>query len=664
MAVALHQLLLVIAVLALGGAGLRVASLLAPSGLERVVSWVVLAAAAAIIEALALGLLGLGGSAAALTAVPVAAWVAARRWLPVPSVSPGSELGSWWARLGTVQRAGIGAVAGGFVALAAILLHRPQPGYDGITYHIPEAVGFVQGGHPGAVLRAYYGLPVGNYPLTNEVLLGWMTGISRGFAALTLWTPLCAVLVALAGWLGLRRLGVARPVRALSLAALLLGPLVVQAVSQPGTDLPALAWLTCCAAMCVSAVERPVLLAVAVVALGLAVGTKTTPAVLGLIVLGAGLWAARRRLRAVEWPLVAGLGVAGLAGGVWYFRNLFTHGSPLWPFVAAPWGDPVPARLKLVDHTMIERLRVTLLDHFHAYISGVSGSTLLLAGGVLVSLLALAPGLAPDARVARRRLLLAAGVVALGTLVWADAPVTGLPDIPALGVAAGTAVRYLMPVFAAGALALALAATVGPRWGRPLAVAALAGALIWGLRSDQDHSFFLPFTSWLWTGVVVGAVVSAVAPVVAPGGRLARLGRTVVGATFAVAALVALSIGSSGFLARHALVATEWDAGAAAFLSSRAGFGSGHEPVASAPVAIGPEAGDRLSHRISLIGESEACSSVRARAARGWVVVRLVTPLPIPGHPGLVFPPRGSAQTCLAPLRAQFDDGAYRVYGP
>jgi hypothetical protein len=660
MAVALHQLLLVIAVLALGDAGLRVASLLAPSGLERVVSAVVLGAAGAVIEALALGLLGLGGSAAALSAVPVLASIAARLWLPAPAVSPASELGAWWVRLGTVERAGIGAVAGGFVALAAILVHRPQPGYDGITYHIPEVVGFVQGGHPGAVLRAYYGLPVGNYPLTNEVLLAWMTGISRGFAALTLWTPLSALLVAVGGWLGLRRLGVSRPVRALSLAALLLGPLLVQALSQPGTDLPALGWLTCCVALCVCAVKRPALLAVAFVAFGLAVGTKTTPAVLGLIVLGAGLWASRRRLRSILWPLLAGLVAAALAGGVWYLRNLFTHGSPLWPFVSAPWGDPVPASLKLVDHTMVERLRVTLLDHFHAYLSGVSGSTVLLAAGVLVSLLALTPASAEPDRPTRRALLFAAGLVALGTLVWADAPVTGLPDIPALGVAAGTAVRYLMPVFAAGALALALAATGGPRWGRPLAVAALAGALIWGLRSDQQHTFFLPFTSWLGAGVVVGAVAAAVAREI----RLPRFARGAAGATLAVAALVALSIGSSGFLARHGLVATEWDAAAAAFLSSRPGFGSAHEPVATAPVAIGPEAGDHLTHRISLIGENEACSSVRARAARGWVVVRLVTPLPIPGHPGLVFPPRGSAQPCLAALRAQFDDGAYRIYGP
>jgi hypothetical protein len=127
---------------------------------------------------------------------------------------------------------------------------------------------------------------------------------------------------------------------------------------------------------------------------------------------------------------------------------------------------------------------------------------------------------------------------------------------------------------------------------------------------------------------------------------------------------VVLSIGSSGYLARHALIRVEWDATPAAFLSSRPGFGSGHAPVATAPVALGPEAGDRLTHRSSVVGEREPCARVRARVTAGWVVVRLVDPQPIPGHPGLVFPPRGTAQSCLAALKPQFDDGAYRIYGP
>ena len=118
---------------------------------------------------------------------------------------------------------------GAVLALIAISLRRPAPGFDGITYHLPEIVGFVQGGHPGAVLHPYYGLPVGNYPLTNEVLLAWGAGISHGFAPLTLWSPVSILLLIAAGWCGLRRLGIPAVTRVLALGALVLGPLLIEA---------------------------------------------------------------------------------------------------------------------------------------------------------------------------------------------------------------------------------------------------------------------------------------------------------------------------------------------------------------------------------------------------------------------------------------------------
>ena len=177
--------------------------------------------------------------------------------------------------------------------------------------------------------------------------------------------------------------------------------------------------------------------------------------------LGVALWRCRARLAAIGWPLGAAVLAAGVAGGTWYVRNLIEHGSPLWPFVAAPGGDPVPQGVQLVSHTMLERLQVTLLDHLGPYVTGVSGSTVLLVGGVLVPVLTL-----------RRRPLLAAAAAALGALAWANAPVTGRPDLPVLFPATATSVRYLLPVFAAGALGLALAASDGPRRLRVLPLAA------------------------------------------------------------------------------------------------------------------------------------------------------------------------------------------------
>ncbi len=492
------HILLIVALAALGGTGLRLASRMAPSGLERLLTWAVLLASAVVLQALALGLVGLGGTPVALAGAAVLTWLAAHRWIPRPEVPVSRELVAWWRGLGPVRRAAIGALAGAVVAVIAISLRRPGPGFDGITYHLPEIVGFVQGGHPGAVLHLNYGLPVGNFPLTNEVLLAWVAGISHGFAPLVLWSPVSAGLLIAAGWLGLRGLRVPTLVRVVALAALVLGPLLIDALGAPGTDLPALAWLACSAALCLAASNRPVLLAPAILAFGLAVGTKTTPAPLGLIVIGIALWRCRARLAAIAWPLSAAVLAAGAAGGTWYLRNLVVHGSPLWPFVAASWGDPVPQSVQLVSHTMLERLRVTLLDHLGAYVTGVSGSTVLLVAGVLVPLLTL-----------RRRPLLAAGAVALGALAWASAPLTGRPDLAVLFPAVATSVRYLLPVFAAGALALALAASDGPRRPRILALGVLIAAAVWGLIDDLKHHFGLPFSSWIIVGVLAGALLGA-----------------------------------------------------------------------------------------------------------------------------------------------------------
>jgi hypothetical protein len=619
-----------------------------------------------VLESLTLGLVGLGGSSAALTAGAVGLALGARLWLPTPSLPLKAELVRWWSRLGPIGAAGVAALVGGVLALVATLLHRPDPGVDGITYHLPEIVEFVQGGHPGSVLQVAYGLPVGNYPLTNEVLLAWITGLSHGFAALTLWSPGCGLLLVASGWLGLRELGVPTAVRALSLAALALSPLVFVAFAQPGTDLPSLSWLVCCAALCACARRRPGLLAVAIVALGLAVGTKTTALALGLLVVAAAAWSCRRRLASIALPLGLASATGAIVGGTWYLRNLIEHGSPLWPFLPGPWGDRMPAAIRLLSHTMLERLHVTLLAHVSEYVTLLQGSLVLLLGGLLVPLIGL-----------RRRPLLAAGAVALGTVAWMNAPSTGKPDGPLLGEVMGN-VRFLMPVFAGGALALALVATDARRRGRLVALATLTGALLWGIRADLETPFRLPFSSWLVVGVVAGGLLGGIAAGATPlartrsgaarGPRASRIVAAVqgpAGATlFALLAAAALSYASAGFLARHAKVGSEVDAAVAGFLTAQPSFATGVQPVAMAPVALGPEAGDRLAHPLVLIGERESCRQVRARDGRGWVVVRLVVPQPIRGYPGLLYPPRGTAQACLAGERPRFDNGAYRIYGP
>ena len=114
------------------------------------------------------------------------------------------------------------------------------------------------------------------------------------------------------------------------------------------------------------------MLAPALVAFFLAIGTKTTVAPLGLIVLAAALWALRHELRPVLAPLAGALALGLLAGGVWYLRNLFDHGSPLWPFVTVPWGDPAPKVIDAVSTSLLSRPKVIAPRHSSLTLSPVA----------------------------------------------------------------------------------------------------------------------------------------------------------------------------------------------------------------------------------------------------------------------------------------------------
>ena len=90
--------LLVAACAFLLGAGSRLATLAGAAGLERVVAAITLAAAAAQLQWLALGLLGLGASEAALFGVAALTWLAARAVLVAPATGAGDRGGGLVAR--------------------------------------------------------------------------------------------------------------------------------------------------------------------------------------------------------------------------------------------------------------------------------------------------------------------------------------------------------------------------------------------------------------------------------------------------------------------------------------------------------------------------------------------------------------------------------------
>src|SRR3954452_9081404 len=465
---------------ALAGAGLRAASPLAAGGLPRALVAATFASAAAVAEALALGLFALGGSTVALSLLAVLTWAAARALLPEPRVRLSGELVVWWRRLGLAAQAGLGALAGAAALWAAWQLRYPALGFDTVIYHLPEIVLWIQHGTPGSIETLIPDQPVGNYPLTAEVTLAWGMGIARSFVPLTLLPWAWLALMAGAGWAGLRALAVDPLPRALAVAALCTSPwLLAWQSNGTVTDPAALAWLVTCAALCALSRDQPRLLTPALLAGALSIGCKTTTLPWVLLVLALALWPARRRLRALARPLALALGAGIAVGGVWYLRDLVTHGSPFWPIVSTPWGDPIPKSIAIVDTTFLDRLGPTIDRIGHEYVHRFGGGILLLAGGIG------AVGLA----FRDRRVRWASLFVALGFLLWARAPVTGVPDETRLAGVIFSPTRYLLPVLPGAPVALALAASRGRGIGARAAQLVLAAVTVVNLVQTFDLGF-------------------------------------------------------------------------------------------------------------------------------------------------------------------------------
>jgi hypothetical protein len=633
--VASHALL-GLSVAALGAAALRIGSLAAPHGLERLLAAAAFGAAAAALHALGLGLAGLGTSPVALPLAAVGTWLAARRLLPEPAYPPGRELASWWAGLSAGGRAAAGAAAGAVAVWAAWLMRHPVLDSDSLTYHLPQVVSWVRDGRPGSVETVLYEFPVGSYPLTNEVMLAWGCGIARSFIPVALWQPAMLALLATAAWAGTRALGVPRLPAALAAAGIASAPQAVFQLSGAKNDLAMLAWLACTGALAAGSARRPALLAPALVAAALAAGTKATALVPAALVLAPAFVARRDALRPVGRALAVAGVVAALVGGLWYARNLVLHGSPLWPFAATPWGDPVPPFLERMSDSLLDRPGLTLEGRAGRYVGLLGGGTLAIAAALV---------LVP---VARSRAVLATGSAAAGlVLLWAASPFSGVPDPPAQDVSL-TTVRYVLPAVAAATLALALAARSG-RFTATLATAALAGTLAWNVERDLQLGFGRVPPAWLLAcGLAAGAALLAL--------RAERAWRWApqpgLVAVVAAAALVTLVV--PGYVERHARSRPYHASDLVAWFQAQPGFASDERPVAMAPTTLAILAGDRLERRVELIPADASCAALAQRRQRGWVVIRdRINRDTL--HPF-------TADRCLAGEEPVYRNPAFRVY--
>ena len=648
--IAAHQILLALAVAALAGAALRLASTTGARGLVRVVAAAPIGATIAVLETLALGLPGLGGSPVALSLAAGATWLAARTWLPAPDPRPRDELAAWWGKAPPLLRYSLVAVLGAWLAWAVWLVRYPILGADSMIYHLPEIMQWVHNGHPGKVSSLFPGYPVGAYPISNEVLLEWATGISRSFVPAMLAAPTMLLLVGAAGWVGLRSLVVERWPAALAVATLCLTPgLTHWQKNGAHTDLPAIAWLVTAAALCAASRRRPSLLAPMIVAAGLAVGTKTTTLPLTALLLVIAGVIHRERLRPMARPLALATAAALVAGGTWYFRNLILHGSPLWPFVATPWGDAVPKVIAPSGH-VVPQVYTSFLDTpgtTTRFIVNKSADPF--AGGLLMTACAL---VAPF--IARRREVTAAAVTTLASLlIWMNAPFTGVPEGKVATPGGLTTMRYLLPTFTVAALTLALATR--ERRTRAYGMVALVASLGLTLLQLFDLGYpSVPGPSTPLAGAAL-AVLGAAALAFVLRGRAPSV-RAIGLATLPalVVAGLALSVAASGFVERYNTANVPesrrlYSATPAMFdwFLGRSDFAEGHKTIAFTVVMNAALAGDHLQHRIDLVSALEGCDRVRRLARTGWVIVNHAWP----------------TRPCLTHLRPIWSGGEFAVYG-
>jgi hypothetical protein len=602
------QLLLVLACAALLDAGWRAAAQLTRDLLARGVAAATFAAAAAALSALGLGLVGLGTEPGWLVAVAALVWLAARFALPDPEPSLSEQLRAAWDGSPSLARIALGAAGGALLVWALWIMRRPDFGFDGAHYHLPEAFTWLRDGHPGSVEDVFPGFPVGAYPLVNEVLVSWAAGISRSQAPALLWTPALIALTAMAGWLGLRTLEVRRLPAALALAALCLVPVVTYQLNAVTTDVPCLAWTVATGGLAVAAVRgrEPGLALPMLVAGGLAAGTKTTALPIVLAVSLFALWSVRARLRGLAPALAGAVVVAALLGGAWYVRNLVRHGSPLWPFLSLPGSDPVPQFIHDFGTRFVERPLGTTREFGRAWATHYFG------GGLIVAAAALASPLVARTRAVRVGALATAACIVL----WTLAPVTGLPEDPGirntLYVALNLSPRYFLPGLAVATLTVCLAnRDASGRWPRALTTVLGLAAVV-----NLAETFRLPVVDRpppLWVAAATGLGAGAAWLARGRGGSAIR---PALAGIALVALAAALSLASHGLVDRYA--GPREDGGLIRYIEAHGGDRTLH----MTPTVLSVLWGERLDRRVEAIPHGTSCAQVRRFAREGLVIVR------------------------------------------
>jgi hypothetical protein len=348
-------------------------------------------------------------------------------------------------------------------------------------------------------------------------------------------------------------------------------------------------------------------------------------------------------------------------GGLWYARNIVRHGSPLWPFVDTPWGDPSPHFLSLPSRTLLQHPQQTLDGRVDEYTTRLGGGILLAAAAPLVML---GGALASRLGRAQRRDMVLAGALASGAwLVWSAAWGTGLQTAPELTTPTGwsvSAMRYAFPAIGASVVAVCVASR-GSGTLRAVAGGVLAIALAWSLHhAARLGAPSVPRLTTLLAGAIAALALAGALEAVRRGRWPALPSGPAVPIAAAAAVGALLTIAGHGYLERYTRVekTSAPGRGELVWLLAQPDWANGDATVAFASRAVlGPMAGDSFNHRLRLVPQRSRCPAVEALARRSFVVAT-----PPSFFQGVLGLEPYTGEHCLARHRPVLTTGLFRVY--
>jgi hypothetical protein len=430
-----------------------------------------------------------------------------------------------WARLATAVSMTMAAVVvAQWIGRTIERLRQGVADVDSLDYHGPFAVRFVQ---LGSVIHLELSRGSATYyPANGELIQGLailpfhrdllLPFVNLGWLALAL----------LGGWCSGRRFGVA-PVTLAGTALLLSSPSLIEFnAGTAGNDVAVVALTLATVALLLHTRWRPVELAIAGAAAGLALGTKlnVVPPV-GLLVLGVPMalwWKGRRpgdggpppnrlRRQTIAW-VAPGLGL----GALWYVRNAVVTGNPL-PWLRLGVG---PVRLPtLQGGDAAQELGVPIYRYLLEGHHGTEiGDGLVFGLGRAWPVLLVLPfaGLILSVLLGADRLRLLAGFGLVIALTYAVNPISA-GGFEGVGGFFQINLRYLAPALAVGMVLVALLPALQRWWLQAVVVGvcSLGTIATFSGYSSTGPDNHVSLLAWPWlafaaaSGLLVAGLVDA-----------------------------------------------------------------------------------------------------------------------------------------------------------